>query len=63
MLVRGSCGISRPFGEEKVLRAYLREEDDTRFRRRLEADAKSLFALYQYRSTVRCVSAGGSSMR
>ena len=48
MLVRGSCGISRPFGEEKVLRAYLRERKDTRFRRRLEADAKSLFALYQY---------------
>lgn len=48
MLVRGSCGISRPFGEERVLRGYLRDGKDTKLRRRLEADAKSLFALYQY---------------
>ena len=48
MLVRGSCGISRSFGEEKALRGYLRDGEVTRFRRRLEADAKSLFALYQY---------------
>jgi hypothetical protein len=48
MLVRGSCGISRPFGEERVLRGYLRDRKNTKFCRRLEADAKSLFALYQY---------------
>ncbi|MBI3982071.1 MAG: hypothetical protein HY337_04110 [Gemmatimonadetes bacterium] len=48
MLVQGSCGISRPFGQEKVLREYLRDGKDTKFRRRLEADDKSLFALYQY---------------
>jgi hypothetical protein len=48
LLVRGSCGLSRPFGDEKVLRRYLRDGDHTRLRRRLEADAKSLFALYQY---------------
>jgi hypothetical protein len=48
MLVQGSCGISRPFGQEKVLREYLRDGKGTKFRRRLEADAKSLFALYQY---------------
>jgi len=48
MLVQGSCGISRPFGDEKKLREYLRKGADTKFRRRLEADAKSLFALYQY---------------
>jgi hypothetical protein len=48
LLVQGSCGISRPFGNEKVLRRYLRDGEDTRLRRRIEADAKSLFALYQY---------------
>ena len=48
LLVQGSCGISRPFGEEKVLSRYLRDGEHTRLRRRLEADAKSLFALYQY---------------
>lgn len=48
LLVWGSCGISRPFGDEKVLRAYLRDGEVSKLRRRLEADAKSLFALYQY---------------
>jgi hypothetical protein len=48
LLVRGSCGISRPFADEKLLRRYLRGGERTRFRRRLEADAKSLLALYQY---------------
>ncbi|MGH7613472.1 MAG: hypothetical protein ACREMW_05420, partial [Gemmatimonadales bacterium] len=48
LLVQGSCGISRPFADETVLRRYLRDGDDAKLRRRLEADAKSLFALYQY---------------
>ena len=48
ILVQGSCGISRPFGDERVLHRYLRDGEDTKLRRRLEADAKSLFALYQY---------------
>ena len=48
LLVQGSCGISRPFGDERMLRDYLRDGADTKLRRRLEADAKSLFALYQY---------------
>ena len=48
LLVQGSCGISRPFGDEEILRRYLREGQSTRLRRRLEADAKSLYALYQY---------------
>ena len=47
-LVQGSCGISRPFGDERMLRDYLRDGAATKLRRRLEADAKSLFALYQY---------------
>ncbi len=48
LLVQGSCGISRPFGDEEVLRRYLRKGQSTKLRRRLEADAKSLHALYQY---------------
>ena len=55
LLVQGSCGISRPFGDEMVLRRYLREGKHTRLRRRLEADAKSLFALYQYGRLHGCV--------
>lgn len=47
MFVQGSCGIHRPF-DPGVLHRYLREGKDAQLRRRLEADAKSLFALYQY---------------
>jgi hypothetical protein len=48
LLVRGSCGISRPFGDPAKLRRYLETGQTGRFRRRLEADLKSLFALYSY---------------
>ena len=48
LLVQGSCGISRPFGDEKKLRQYLAGGELPKLRRRLEADAKSLYALYQY---------------
>jgi hypothetical protein len=48
LLVQGSCGISRPFGEPRILRDYLRRGESAKLRRRLEADAKSLYALYQY---------------
>ena len=48
LLVQGSCGISRPFGDAKKLLEYTRAGNTTKLRRRLEADAKSLFALYQY---------------
>lgn len=48
LLIQGSCGIGRPFGDPAKLRAYLRTGKHTQLRRRLEADAKSLFALYQY---------------
>jgi hypothetical protein len=48
LLVQGSCGISRPFAAEEILRQYLRERDYAKLRRRIEADVKSLFALYQY---------------
>jgi hypothetical protein len=48
LLIQGSCGISRPFGDERILYGYLRDGQRTRLRRRLEADAKSLFAFYRY---------------
>lgn len=48
LLAQGSCCISRPFGDEKKLSEYLKCGKLTKLRRRLEADAKSLCALYQY---------------
>jgi hypothetical protein len=48
LLVQGSCGIGRPFGDGKKMREYLRDGKLTQLRRRLEADAKSLYAIYQY---------------
>jgi hypothetical protein len=55
LLVQGSCGISRPFGDERTMREYSRGGSAARFRRRLEADAKSLYALYQYGRLHGCV--------
>lgn len=55
MLVQGSCGISRPLGDEKRLRAYLVNGQLPQLRRRLEADAKALFALHQYGKVQGCV--------
>jgi len=48
LLVQGSCGISRPFGDRKKLAAYLAGDQLTKLRRRLESDVKSLHALYEY---------------
>jgi hypothetical protein len=48
LLVQGSCGITRPFGDEKVLHKYLRDGEHSKLRDRLEVDTRSLFALYQY---------------
>ena len=48
LLVQGSCGISRPFGDAGKMREYLAGGQLTKLRRRLEADAKSLYAIYQY---------------
>lgn len=48
LLVQGSCGIGRPFGDPKKLSAYLAKGELTKLRRRLEANVKSLYALYEY---------------
>ena len=48
MLIQGSCAVSRPFGDRAVMKRYLAEGRTGRLERRLESDAKSVFALYQY---------------
>ena len=48
LLVWGSCGIGRPFLDERRLRGYLAAGETTKLRRRLEADAKALVAYYNY---------------
>ena len=48
LLVQGTCGIARPFGDPKKLAGYLAKGEHTKLRRRLEADVKSLYALYEY---------------
>jgi hypothetical protein len=48
LLIQGSCGIGRPFGDQEKLREYFRDGKESKLRRRLEADAKSLLALYEF---------------
>jgi len=48
MLVQSSCGFGKPFGDEKKLAEYLAKGEVTKLRHRLEADVKSLYALYEY---------------
>ena len=48
LLAQGSCGISKPFGDSKTMKGYVLNGDTTKLARRLEADAKSLYALYEY---------------
>jgi len=48
LLAQGSCGISRPFRDPRDLRRHLDAGAEGRLRRAMEADAKSLFALYSY---------------
>ena len=55
LLVQGSCGISRPLEDERIMREYVRSGAHSKLRRRLEADAKSLYALYQYGRLHGCV--------
>jgi hypothetical protein len=46
--VQGSCQISKAFGQDGKLAHYLATGESTKLVRRLEADAKSLYALYEY---------------
>ncbi|MBN1608961.1 MAG: hypothetical protein JW940_20205 [Polyangiaceae bacterium] len=48
MLVSGSCGISRPLGDPAKLDGYLAAGAISKLRARLEANVKSLHALFEY---------------
>lgn len=48
LLVQGSCGIGKPFGDGKKLAEHLAKGEEAKLRRRLEADAKWHYALYEY---------------
>ena len=48
LLVWGSCGIGRPFGDEERLQSYLAAGKTAKLYRRLEADAKALVTYYEY---------------
>lgn len=55
LLIQGSCGISHPLGESKKLDAYVAAGATGKLLRRLEADAKSLYALFEYGRLHGCV--------
>ncbi len=48
LLISGSTGISRPLGDPAKIAAYLADDQQTKLRRRLESDVKSLYAFYNY---------------
>jgi hypothetical protein len=48
MLITSTTGISRPLGEPAKIAEYLATGAVTKLRRRLESDAKALFAFYRY---------------
>lgn len=43
-----TTGIGRPLGDAARMRAHLAARDQTRLRRRVEADLEALYALYRY---------------
>lgn len=55
LLIAGSCGISKPFGEPGAMARHLEAGDLPKLVRRLEADAKALCALYEYGRLQGCV--------
>ncbi len=48
LLITGSTGINRPLGDPAKIAQYLAGDQETRLRRRLESDVKSLLAFYNY---------------
>lgn len=48
LLIRGTTRISRPLSEPRRVQGYLSGGDAGKLARRLEADAKALFAYYHY---------------
>lgn len=48
LLISATTGISRPLADPAKIAAYLDQGDTGKLLRRLESDAKALFAFYQY---------------
>ena len=48
MLISASVQISRPLGDPQKILSYLQNGEDTKLRRRLEANVKSLYAFYNF---------------
>lgn len=48
LLIAGTTGISRPLGDLAKIAAYLTAGDAKKLARRLESDAKALYAFYRY---------------
>jgi hypothetical protein len=55
LLIAATTGINRPLGDPHQLARYAAAGDSTRLRRRLEADAKALYAFYRHGCLHRCV--------
>jgi hypothetical protein len=55
LLISGTTGISRPLGEPAKVAGYLLRGDTGKLARRLESDAKALFAFYRFGVLHRCV--------
>ncbi len=46
MIIRGSCDIKKPLGDEATMAAYLAAGDLVKLAKRLQTDLKSLYSLY-----------------
>lgn len=55
LLISSTTGISRPLGDPSKIARYLAEGQTGKVARRLESDAKALFAFYQYGVLHNCV--------
>jgi hypothetical protein len=55
LLIAGTTGISRALGDPAKVAEYLLRGDTGKLARRLESDAKALFAFYQFGVLHRCV--------
>ena len=48
LIIRGSCDIKKPLGDEATMAAYLAAGDLVKLAKRLQTDLKSLYSLYEY---------------
>ena len=46
LIIRGSCDIKKPLGDEATMAAYLAAGDLVKLAKRLQTDLKSLYSLY-----------------